>query len=62
MIFLSWNCHGFGNPTAIRVLVDLVHSTKPKVLFFMETLMDGGRMEPVCVQLGYKNMFVVNSG
>lgn len=61
MSILSWNCRGLGNPTAIRVLADLVRSKRPTIIFLMETFADTRRMESIRVQVGYKNMFVVNS-
>lgn len=61
MSFMSWNCRGLGNQTAIRVLVDLIHAKKPSVLFLMETLIDARRMEVIRVKLGFSGMFVVDN-
>ncbi|XP_019164319.1 PREDICTED: uncharacterized protein LOC109160487 [Ipomoea nil] len=58
---MSWNCRGLGNPTAIRVLADLVRMKRPKVVFFMETFVDRSRMESVRVQLGFDSVFVVDA-
>ncbi|XP_031092171.1 uncharacterized protein LOC115996872 [Ipomoea triloba] len=60
MSLLSWNCRGLGNPTAVRVLADLVRAKRPRVVFLMETFVDKSRMEEVKVQIGYENMFVVD--
>lgn len=46
---------------AIRVLVDLVHTKMPSVLFSMETYLNVERMEAVLVKLGFKGLFVVNN-
>ncbi|XP_031117628.1 uncharacterized protein LOC116021122 [Ipomoea triloba] len=61
MSLLSWNCRGLGNPTAVRVLTDLVRAKRPKVLFLMETFVDKRKMELVRVQNGYDSMFVVDA-
>lgn len=37
MIILSWNCRGFGHPTAISFLYELVRVRRPDVLFLCET-------------------------
>ncbi|XP_019164501.1 PREDICTED: uncharacterized protein LOC109160652 [Ipomoea nil] len=61
MSLLSWNCRGLGNPTAIRVLADLVRSKRPQVVLLMETFVDTQRMEPIRVQLGFEGLFVVDA-
>lgn len=37
MIVLVWNCRGLGRSTAIRSLIELIHSHRPVVLFLSET-------------------------
>ncbi|XP_019166537.1 PREDICTED: uncharacterized protein LOC109162272 [Ipomoea nil] len=61
MSLLTWNCRGLTNPTAIRVLADLIHNKRPRVVFLMETFLDKGRMENVRVQLGFENLFCVDA-
>lgn len=48
-------------PTAIRVLADIIRAKRPKVVFLMETFLVKHRMELVRVQLGFQNMFVVDA-
>ncbi|XP_019158912.1 PREDICTED: uncharacterized protein LOC109155728 [Ipomoea nil] len=61
MNFLTWNCRGLGNPTAVQVLADLVREKRLKVVFSMETFLVKSRMEPIRVTLGYNNMLVVDA-
>ncbi|XP_031112052.1 uncharacterized protein LOC116016024 [Ipomoea triloba] len=61
MSILAWNCRGLCNPTAIRVLADLVCSKRPKVIFLMETFVDRRKMEGIRVQIGYDNVFTVGA-
>lgn len=61
MSFLSWNCRGLGNPATIQVLMDLVHSRKPNLIFLMETMVNKNRMESIRTKLGFKGCFVVDN-
>lgn len=45
----------------VQVLLDLVQSKRPLVLFLMETKMNSQGMEAIRVKLDYDNVFVVNS-
>lgn len=61
MSCMSWNCCGLGNQTAIQVLVDLVHTKRPSVLFLMETYLNATGMEHIRIKLGFKGLFVVDN-
>jgi hypothetical protein len=61
MNLLSWNCRGLGNPRTVRELRRLVKEKKPKIVFLMETKARTEKMERVRIQLGFENMFVVDS-
>lgn len=61
MSILSWNCRELGNPATVRVLVDLVHSKKPNLVFLIETLMGNNKLQPIKNKLGYDSMFVVEN-
>ncbi len=61
MNILSWNCWGLGNPTAVLALHNLVKVQGPKVLFLMETKLDGKKMEVLRVELRFKFCFTVPS-
>jgi exonuclease III len=61
MNILSWNCWGLGNPTAVLALHNLVKVQGPKVLFLMETKLDGKKMEVLRVELHFKFCFTVLS-
>ena len=37
MKILSWNCHGLGNPRAVRALKKLIRRQDPTLVFLMET-------------------------
>uniref|UniRef100_A0A2N9HCL8 Reverse transcriptase domain-containing protein n=1 Tax=Fagus sylvatica TaxID=28930 RepID=A0A2N9HCL8_FAGSY len=52
---------GLGNPKAVRALHSMVKMKGPKVLFLLETKLDGARMEVVRVKLGFDNVFSVPS-
>ncbi|XP_031095115.1 uncharacterized protein LOC115999403 [Ipomoea triloba] len=61
MSLLTWNCRGLGNPTAVRVLADLIRTKRPSLVFLMETFLVRGKMEPIRRQLGFPNMLVVDA-
>ena len=61
MNILSWNCWGLGNPTTVLSLQNLVKVQGPKVLFLMETKLDGKKMEVLRVELHFKFCFTVLS-
>ncbi|CAN0884567.1 hypothetical protein LINGRAHAP2_LOCUS14879 [Linum grandiflorum] len=54
MTVLSWNCRGLGNPRAVSVLVELVKTHYPDVVFLSETLVDSHRMEEVRVKIKFE--------
>lgn len=61
MSLLSWNCRGLGNPATVRVLVDLVHSKKPEIIFIIETLVGNSKLQPIKNKLGFEGLFVVDN-
>lgn len=54
-------CRGLGSPTSVHVLVDLIHTRKPDVVFIMETMVASQRLEPIKVKMGFEGMFAVDS-
>lgn len=61
MSILSWNCRGLGNPGTIHVLMDLIHSKKPAIVFLMETLVNMNKLESIKIKLGFKGLFAVDN-
>lgn len=61
MSIIAWNCRGLGNPSAVRVLADMVRVKKPRILFLMETFISTRKLEPIRVQLGFGNMLVIDA-
>lgn len=61
MSLLAWNCRGLGNPSTVHVLVDLVHSKKPMVIFLMETFANQNRMQTLKNNVGFYGLFTVDS-
>uniref|UniRef100_A0A803Q5L9 CCHC-type domain-containing protein n=1 Tax=Cannabis sativa TaxID=3483 RepID=A0A803Q5L9_CANSA len=61
MSILSWNCHGLGNPWAVRFIKDLVIQKQPKVVFLCETLLKADMLERVRVALGFEGVFSVDA-
>ena len=61
MNILSWNYWGLGNPTIVLALHNLVKVQGPKVLFLMETKLDGKKMEVLRFELRFKFCFTVLS-
>lgn len=61
MSILSWNCRGLGNPTSVQVLVDLIHSRKPNIVFFIETFTRRNRLNPIKTKVGFSGFFVVDN-
>lgn len=60
MSILFWNCRGLGNPTTIQVLVDLIHTKRPKLVFLMETLANHNKMQFIRIRLGFYGLFTVD--
>nr|GMD06060.1 uncharacterized protein LOC109186215 [Ipomoea batatas] len=60
MSLISWNCRGLGNPATVQMLLDIVHSKRPIVLFIMETKLSTVKMDKIRVTLGYDNLFTVD--
>lgn len=61
MNVLAWNCRGLGSPTSVKVLVDLIHTKKPDVVFLIETMVRANKLEPIKAKLGFEGMFAVDS-
>lgn len=61
MSLLSWNCQGLGNPTAVHVLVDIVHLKRLEIIFLMETFVNYNRLQPIKIKMGYHGLFVVDN-
>lgn len=59
MSTLAWNCRGLGNPNTVQVLLDLVQSRKPGVVFLMETMIDNKRVEAIRSKMNYEGLFTV---
>jgi exonuclease III len=56
MKLISWNCHGMGNASAVRGLLDLQKQEDPDILFLAETKMDTRKIEKFRWMLGLANM------
>ncbi|CAH9106024.1 unnamed protein product, partial [Cuscuta epithymum] len=61
MTCLSWNCRGLGNPLAVQVLVDYVHSKRPNIVFLMETFSNKLKLEEVTRKVGLTSCFAVDN-
>lgn len=61
MSMLSWNLRGLGNHRSVQVLKDLLHFKRPKIVFVMETKINGARLNYICDVLGFNNFFAVDS-
>ena len=59
MNFLSWNCHGLGNPQRVCELSGLVKAKGPTLLFLMETKKKKSYLECLWCRLGYDNLYIV---
>jgi exonuclease III len=57
MKILCWNCHGLGNATAVRALLDVLKRYKPDVVFLSETHLDSYPAE--CLQRRVKLDFKI---
>lgn len=57
--YLAWNCRGLANPRAIRILLDLVSTHKPSLVFLSETLALKNRLSWIGNKLGFKEMHIV---
>jgi len=60
MSFLSWNCQGLGNPSAVPTLRDLARKYRLDVIFLCETLVHANRIEEIRVRLGFDASFAVD--
>ncbi|XP_019190306.1 PREDICTED: uncharacterized protein LOC109184723 [Ipomoea nil] len=61
MSYLAWNCRGLGNLETVQVLVDLIHSKRPNVIFLMETFSNNFKMQTIKNKVGYTGLFTVDS-
>lgn len=61
MIYLSWNCQGFGNPRTIQTLSWLIKEKCPHLIFLIETMCNKMCMENVRRSINFENCFVVDS-
>ncbi|CAH9062479.1 unnamed protein product [Cuscuta europaea] len=61
MEIVSWNCRGLGNLATVQVLIDVVQSKRPGVLFLMETKVNRDKCEELKTQLGFCSCFAVDS-
>lgn len=61
MKILHWNCQGLKrNPLTIPYLKDIRQSSKPDVVFLIETKNGQEYVQSLCNDLGYAHHFVVN--
>ncbi|MCH80235.1 hypothetical protein A2U01_0001001 [Trifolium medium] len=60
MSFLSWNCRGLGNSSAVPTIRDLVRKYKVDVIFLCETLVHANKIEEIRVGLGFDAFFAVD--
>ncbi|KAK1366647.1 Endonuclease/exonuclease/phosphatase family protein [Heracleum sosnowskyi] len=59
MSTLAGNCRGLGNPYTVQVLLDLVQTKKPTMVFLMETMIDNSRIEAIRAKMNYEGLFTV---
>lgn len=61
MSTLCWNVRGLGSPCSVQVLKDLVLVKKPKLVFVMETKINGALIDYIRELLGFSFYFAVDS-
>lgn len=57
---VSWNCHGRGNPEAIRAVRQLTKSEAPNLVFLMETKKKSHEIQKSCSLKGFNCVFAVD--
>ena len=60
MIVINWNCRGLSNPRVVPVLLELIHTSRPDVLFLFETLVSQARATNLKNRLGFNSSFAVS--
>ncbi|XP_042964646.1 uncharacterized protein LOC122298864 [Carya illinoinensis] len=60
MNFISWNCRGFGNPQTIQDLCLMAKEKKANVIFLIEIMIKGGRLESMKRRLGMEGCLAVD--
>ncbi|CAH9114608.1 unnamed protein product [Cuscuta europaea] len=61
MTCLCWNYRGLGNPLAIQVLVDYVHSKRSNIVSLMVTFSNSSKVEEVMGKVGMSSCFAVDN-
>ena len=61
MSTICWNARGLGNPQRVQVLKDLILTKRPKIVFLMETMVGGERMQFVRNYIGFAGSYVVDN-
>ena len=57
MIVISWNCQGLGDPRAVQVLGEIIHSRHPDVVFLCETLVLADKIEEIQSRFKFEGCF-----
>lgn len=60
MNYLSWNCRGLGNLSAVRVFRDLIKSRNPDLVFLYEMLVDAKVIKELVDKCGFSRSFAVD--
>lgn len=60
MSLLSWNCHGLGNPRAVRALKKLNVQKDPTILFLMESRKNDFEVKNMRSMGNYHNVVAVS--
>jgi exonuclease III len=61
MIFLSWNCQGLENPSAVRDLHQMVKEKRPNLLFLTEIKLHNKNLDFLQIRLRFDHLFIVDS-
>lgn len=54
MIYILWNCRGFGSDTVVRAPHGYIRKYRPSMVFLSETKMKSHRMEGVRRKMGFR--------
>ncbi|KAF2324629.1 hypothetical protein GH714_015753 [Hevea brasiliensis] len=57
---ISWNCQGFGQPLAVRALIELKRKYSPSMIFIMETKNKQRILESARKRLGFDKSHYVD--